>query len=141
MSNLSKVSPLQVKIGDTVRYELVSENDTNQYTGTVVAICDYQSARSYADVAALHQEMVAVNPKLVDCDLLRYIVVECYDGIRRPVGYDPDGSTSWFKSNQLEIIAIGQEFSIKLYNVNSTDANLAVRILRENGFTCKVINQ
>lgn len=139
MSNLSQTTPTNVKVGDTIRYEVVSPNDTVLYSGTVVAICDYLSARSYADVAALHQEMMAGNPDLIDCDLLQYIVVECYDGVRRPVGFDPDGSNSWFKDNKVDIITVGNNCNIRLYNVSASEVNVALRILRENGYTCKVV--
>lgn len=138
MANLLQKSPTLVKIGDTIRYTLKDLNDTIVYSGKVVALCDYESAKAYADVIATHQAMLAADSTIDDVDTLRFLIVECYDGVRRPVGYQADGKNSWFTGNQLEIIEVGREFTIRLYNTSSSDAAMAIRILREQGFSCKI---
>ena len=139
MPNLEQHNPRSVKIGDIIKFQTVDPNDTVLYSGTVVAVTDYLSARAYADVAATHQAMLQGNSLLnPDISLYRFIIVECYDGIRRPFAYEIDGTESWFKYNTVEIIEVGKNWRVKLFNASSEDAAMAVRILREQGYVCKL---
>ena len=138
MANLEHHSPATVKIGDTVRYTVKDLNDTVVYSGKVVAICDYESAKSYADVLSIHQAMLAADGSLGDITTFRFLIIEGYDRVRRPVGFEIGGGNSWFTGNQLEIIDIGKEYTIRLFNASLDDATLAVRILHEQGFSCKI---
>jgi hypothetical protein len=139
MANLETISPLSIKVGDTIKFTVIDINDTTLYSGKVVSVCDYDSARAYADVNAIHQAMLAADPMIDDVTLLRFIVVECYDGVRRPYGFQTDGKKSWFSNNSVEVIETGSEYQIKLYNVSNEEATLAIRILREQGYVCKIV--
>lgn len=141
MANLETHLPTSIKIGDTVQFSVIDINDTTLYSGKVVAITDYQSARAYSDVMVTHQAMLNVDPDIDDVELLRFLIVECYDGVRRPFGFQPYGGKSWFLNNNLTVIEEGQEFKIKLYNCSETDATLAIRILREQGISCKIVEK
>ncbi len=140
MSNLGQTNPINLNVGDVIQYTVKDLNDTNMYSGTVVSICDYTSARVYSDIAATNQSMLAADPDLLDVELMRYVVVECHDDVRRPYGFSPDGTNSWFTNNQVSISEEGAEHSIKIYNCTEADANLAIRVLREQGITCKLIS-
>lgn len=138
MPNLSHQSPSTVKIGDTVKYTVKDLNDTVVYSGKVVAICDYESAKAYADVLAIHQAMLAADGTLGDITTFRFLIIEGYDKVRRPVGYEIGGRNSWFTGNELDIIDVGKEYTIRLFNVSLDDATLAIRVLHEQGFSCKL---
>ena len=141
MANLTQISPSMVSIGNTIKFTVKDLNDNTVYSGKVVSICDYESARSYADVAAIHQGMLAADATLDDVSLLRFLIVECYDGIRRPFGFEVKANGgSWFTGNAVELIDEGKSYQIKLYNVTADDASLAIRVLRNHGITCKLLS-
>ena len=142
MANLNQQNPSQAKIGDRIKYKLVDPTDTTVYVGRVVAMCDYNAAKPYADVVAAHQAMLTGNQSLSsDISTFRFLIVECYDGVRRPIGYTPgeDKNQSWCES--FEIIEEGGIFNIQLFDASSTDAALAIRVLREQGLSCKLIQK
>lgn len=139
MANLSQISPNLVTIGNTIKFTVKDLNDTTVYSGKVVSICDYESARAYADVAAIHQGMLSADATLDDVSNLRFLIVECYDGIRRPFGFEVNSKGSWFTGNTVELIDEGSNYQIKLYNATANDATLAIRVLRSHGLTCKLI--
>ena len=141
MANLTQIAPSLVRIGDTIKFTVKDLNDNNVYSGKVVSICDYESARSYADVAAIHQAMLAADASLDDVSLMRFLIVECYDGIRRPFGFEIDASGSWFTGNAVDRIDVGKTYKIKLYNASADDASLAIRVLRSHGITCKLVTE
>ena len=138
MANLEQHAPASVKIGDTVRYTLKDLNDTVVYSGRVVAICDYESARAYADVVAMHQAMLAADTTLGDITSYRFFIVEGYDKVRRPVGFEIGTTKSWLSGDTLEIIDVGTTYTIKLFNASLEDATMAIRVLHEQGFSCKL---
>ena len=142
MADLNQQNPNQAKIGDTVRYTLVDLTDTTVYSGKVVAVCDYESAKAYADVIAAHQSMLTGRTELSsDISVFRFLIVECYDGVRRPVGFIPGGDINVSWCDTFEIIEEGGVFFIQLFNANATDAALAIRVLREQGFSCKIVQK
>ena len=145
MPNLSSTEPFLAKIGDYVKYTLKNLNDTTMYSGKVVAICDYEAAKAYADVLALHQAMLTgdaiVNSDSIstvqDVTCYQFLIVECYDGVRRPVGFCTDNQSSKW-TNEFYIIEPGQTITISLFNVSISDAKLALQILTEQGFSCSI---
>ena len=139
MANLVKISPNLVQIGNMIKFTVKDLNDNNAYTGKVVSICDYESARSYADVAAIHQSMLAADGTLDDVELLRFLIVECYDGVRRPFGFEASGAGSWFTNNAVELVDEGKSYNIKLFNTSEDVATFAIRLLRNHGIACKII--
>lgn len=141
MANLNQIAPSLVKIGNTIKFTVKDLNDNTVYSGKVVSICDYESARSYADVAATHQAMLAADASLDDVSLMRFLIVECYDGIRRPFGFEINASGSWFTGNAVELVDEGKSYKVKLYNATADDAALAIRVLRSHGITCKLITE
>lgn len=139
MANLSKTTLNAVALGDCVKFTVKDYNDNVEYSGIVVAICDYETARSYEDVVARHQAMMSVSASAnmnEDISAFRFIIVECYDGIRRPFAFDPVTGESWFTNNEIEVIDPTEEFIIGLKGCNRTQANIALRILKEHGYSC-----
>ena len=138
MANLNQANPNQATIGSSVRYSLVDPTDTVVYSGKVVGICDHEAAKPYADVIALHQAMINGRSSLEDIDKFRFLIVECYDGVRRPVGFIPRGEIEESWCSTFELIETGNSFYIQLFNASTSDATLAIRILREQGFSCNL---
>lgn len=138
MAHLNQYPLNQVQIGNTIRYTLKDLNDTVVYSGQVVAICDYESARAYADVHAIHQAMLAADNSLDDITTYRFLIVQDSDGVRRPVGYEIRSKKSWTTYDTVEIIDVGKTFVIKLFNANAEDATHAINALRELGLSCKI---
>ena len=135
-TNLRKL-PIECNIGDVVQFRVISLVDNVSYQGRIVGICDYHTARAYTDIAAVHQEMLQANTNLIEPTLMRYLIIECNDSIRRAFGFDPQGE-SWFHNNELLIIEHSQMYYIKLYNTTSANASLALKLLKDNGYVCKL---
>ena len=139
MPNLSLTSLNQVAIGDTIKFTVKDYNDNVTYAGTVVAICDDVTARSFEDIVARHQSMLAADGSLdVDITKYRFIIVDCYDGVRRPFAYHPVSGKSWFTEDKVEVLVPDGTYTITLNGVNSVQANIALRILKEQGYSCSL---
>ena len=144
MSNLTTYDPRSLKIGDTIKFSVKDYTDNVVYSGRIVSICDYQAARSYDDVVSRHQSMKSADATLGNVETFRFYIVECHDGVRRPFGYCPSGPVvesggfSWFANDRVELIMPGNEYTVTLFNTTSDDAAMAVRILREHGFACRL---
>jgi len=142
MANLTQMALSKVGIGDEINFTVKDYNDTIKYSGRVVAICDYQTARSFEDVVARHQAMLAADSHLnKDISVYRFLIVEGYDGIRRPFAFDPSTGVSWFTNDEVEVIDPVEVYCIVITGVNAQGANIALRILKEQGYSCNLYTE
>ena len=75
---------------------------------------------------------------LLDVRSQTFIVVECMDGVVRPFAYE------WLMTvnevyGYVELIVKGLVYNIRLYDVTQTEAANAATLLRNAGYTLKII--
>lgn len=131
-------NPSECAIGNYIKFAVISNLDNNIYSGRIVSICDYDTARIYSDVAATHQEMLQSGIEFdIDITQMRFIIVQCYDDVRRAFAFDPNGQ-SWFYGNRVKLIDPGSTYFIKVFNSTKDDVLAAVTLLRDRGYVCKI---
>lgn len=146
-TNATQVLPASLKINDYIRFRVISTKDTSIYTGKVIGICGYETARMYnSDVVAQHLLMqqgfslmeASRDGSMLDIREQTFIVVHCMDGIDRPFAYE------WLMSvnevyGYVELIVKGLVYNIRLYDVTASEAANAAELLRNSGYTLKMI--
>ena len=149
MSNSSNIVRAEdVKLGSVIRFKTISLRDTNTYSGTVIGIVDFERARTYGDVAATHLEMsqgASMSDQLktdglIDVTQQKFLIVNVSNGEITPFAFQ------WLKTvagtfGQVEVIEVGSTYTIRLYNVSTTEASTALNLLKSNGFVCKLIKK
>ncbi len=139
MANISHTGLAEINIGDNIEFTVKDYNDNVNYFGKVVAICDYETARSFEDVVARHQSMLAADPTLdMDIAHYRFLIVECQDEVRRPFAFDPATGGSWFTGDAVDLVELNQTYYIKITGSNIEQANIALRILKQHGYSCSL---
>ena len=79
MPNISKTGLAEINIGDNIEFTIKDYNDNVKYAGKVVAICDYETARSFEDVVAKHQSILAADPSLdMNISIYRFLIIESF---------------------------------------------------------------
>ena len=139
MPNISKTGLAEINIGDNIEFTIKDYNDNVKYAGKVVAICDYETARSFEDVVAKHQSILAADPSLdMNISIYRFLIIESFDGVRRPFAFDPVTGGSWFTGDAVEIIEPNETYVITITGSNAEQANIALRILKQQGYSCSL---
>lgn len=139
MPNISKTGLAEINIGDNIEFTIKDYNDNVKYAGKVVAVCDYETARSFEDVVAKHQAILAADPSLdMDIAIYRFLIVESFDGVRRPFAFDPVTGGSWFTGDAVELIEPNETYVITITGSNAEQANIALRILKQHGYSCSL---
>ena len=139
MANISQTGLAEINIGDNIEFTVKDYNDNVNYVGKVVAICDYETARSFEDVVARHQSILAADPSLdMDISHYRFLIVECSDGVRRPFAFDPSTGKSWFTNDEVDLIEPYETYYIRITGANLDQANIALRILKQHGYSCSL---
>jgi hypothetical protein len=137
MSNSIKKAPSACSLGDVIKFKLISEYDTTVYSGKIQAIADYERARAYGDIAAMHRAKLSgaslINKEMIDCRLDKYFIVKCHDDEVRPIGFQ------WIHDDLVEVLSEDTTFDIRLFNISSEKAAQAIAILRRYDFVCKLI--
>ena len=139
MPNISKTGLAEINIGDNIEFTIKDYNDNVKHAGKVVAICDYETARSFEDVVAKHQSILAADPSLdMDISIYRFLIIESCDGVRRPFGFDPVTGGAWFTGDAVELIEPNETYVITITGSNAEQANIALRILKQQGYSCSL---
>ena len=139
MPNISKTGLAEINIGDNIEFTIKDYNDNVKYAGKVVAICDYETARSFEDVVAKHQSILAADPSLdMNISIYRFLIIESFDGVRRPFAFDPVTGGSWFTGDSVELIEPNETYVITITGSNAEQANIALRILKQQGYSCSL---
>lgn len=144
MSTNDQISPVSVKVGDQIKFSTINIKDTTVYSGKVIGIGDFATARVYGDVASTHLTMeqgmsqIDSNVTLIDVTNQTYLIVKCHDGVVRPFAYE------WLQSEtgvygKVTVITPGAVYNIKLYDASASDAAIALDILRAKGYVCKLV--
>ena len=143
-TNYGIVKVSECNLGDTIKFKTISPIDANVYSGKIIGIVDFERARVYGDVAAIHQQMEqgvsALDVTLTDVTQQQFFIVELYNGEVAPY------ATEWLQSEkntrgEVEKIAIGATYTIRLYNVSDSNDSRALEILRSNGYVCKLLKR
>lgn len=143
MSVSQQITPASVKVGDQIKFKTIHIKDTTIYSGKVVGIADFATARIYGDVAATHLAMSQglsqhdSSKTLLDVTKQTFLIVKCYDGVTRPFAFE------WLITEDdiygyVSVIEIGAIYSIRLYDVSADEASIAMEFLKSKGYTCKL---
>lgn len=135
----------QCNLGDTIKFKTINLIDVNVYSGKIIGIVDFERARTYGDVAAIHLQMEqgasSMNKvELIDVTQQKFLIVELYNGEIAPYAFE------WLQSpggtyGSVQKISVGATYTIRLYNVSDTDASTALSILKQNGYVCKLLKK
>ena len=136
----------ECKLHTVIRFKTISIRDTNVYSGTVIGIVDFERARTYGDVSATHLEMeqgASLNKgskKLVDVTQQQFLIVDLSNGQVTPFAFEWITTVNG-DAEQVEVIDVGATYTIRLYNVTTTEASTALNLLKSNGYVCKLIKR
>lgn len=138
------VVPIECAVSDTIKFRTINLNDNTIYTGKIIGIVDFERARVYGDVAAMHLAMeqglaqIRSNDILIDVTKQKFFIIELSNGEIVPYAFE------WLRTatneyGYVEKVEVGGTYTIRLYNVNASEADIALNILKTNGYVCKLI--
>lgn len=134
MSKSRKKTPDKCVVGETISFKLISKFDVVVYSGKIQAITDYDRARPFGDIPAIHSSMAAsTEEELMDPRLDKYLIVKCQDNQHRPIGFQ------WIEDGLVEVISSDDTYEIKIYSTTQARAAYALSILRNEGYICKLV--
>lgn len=131
---ISEKTVSSVSVGERIQFRTISPHDTTVYVGDVICIGNYDVAKVFGDVSALHQDMLQQDPNLPDDTLLNYLIVECHDKKRRPFAFN------WIQEGKVGIVSLGITKLIRVYNTSADDVKQIMALLRQNDITCSLVD-
>ena len=144
MSTTKSVKPDTIRVGDYIKFRVVSTKDISIYSGAVIGIADYTNARMYnTDLAALHQLMengmslIDAGRTLKPVTEQTFLIVRCMDGVIRPFAFEWVMTTIG-TPEMVDKIEQGILYNIRIYDSTATDAAAAVQLLRNAGYVVKL---
>jgi hypothetical protein len=80
------------------------------------------------------------NKKLVDVTQQQFLIVDLSNGQVTPFAFEWITTVNG-DAEQVEVIDVGATYTIRLYNVTTTEASTALNLLKSNGYVCKLIKR
>ena len=116
------VAPNQI-----VEFRTKAPHDMNLHQGTVVGVVTYSLAKNVSDVAGYHAEVAKVETGIASVDLMEFIVI-------RKDQEEYAFAADWIEAPTFRQVDPGATYTIEIYNTSLTDAQNALKLLRDNNF-------
>ena len=136
-------------VGEMIKFCTLNPNDLTIYSGKVIGIVDFERARVYGDVSAMHLAMEqgyekytkqGTDPaKLQDVTQQKFLIVALTDGSIVPYAFEWLCDSENKRFGNVTRIEQGSTYTIRLYNVDASSASTALDILKSNGYVCRLI--
>lgn len=123
-----------IEVGTTIKFRTINSYDTNLWTGTIVAIGNYDVAKMYTDVVAYHQNVLKDTPELDPANTLTYLIIKTTEDIVRAFAVD------WIEVTTLVIVDTSNNINIIVYNVDSGEVDTILTLLRDNNYNAAEVS-
>ena len=132
------IQKIEFNKGDSIEFRSDSEVDSNLWVGTIAALdCTTEIAQLCTDVIAYNQQVnitrVNARKSQLSVDDLNYFIMDCADGKKRAFAVE------WLTEGSVRKTNTSMDLLIKIYGVVPADSDKIVTLLRNAGYTCKVI--
>jgi hypothetical protein len=128
-----------IVIGQTIEFQSKAANDNNVYHGKVIALATSDMAKSYADIFTYNANVQTVDSTVPEITLLEFVIIQ----LTEPLS---DGSNKyiipfakeWILAATLNIISTDKVAIIKIYEVDATNVQDVIDLLKSAGFKARV---
>ena len=129
-----KVYDIEIDNGSKVRFRVHSQTDGQTYRGTVRGFVQFQGARIYEDLAAVHNSMIAEVAQTT-LSAQTFLLLETADGKIRPFAF------VWIDGNTLELEDTAADRLIVVRGVESGNVDLILNTIRTLGYDCSIYRE
>lgn len=128
-----------IVVGAEVRFTSISSHDINKYHGKVVGTGAYSLARGFSDVVGYNKQVQAQHGTIPEHDMLDYFLLELYSPVAGINEFAIAFAREWVSEPSIDIINTQEKVEVLIHDVNATDTNNIIGILRGAGYKASII--
>lgn len=128
-----------ITIGQRLRFMLLSPHDTSYHQGTVVSLCDYDSAKRYSDIDVEYSMLTKSGKEVEHKEADIYVVLKytSIDGVSQLTAY----GRSWIDPATLEVVDENTYYDIRVYDIAESVAQDVVKSIEAMGYAASLIKK
>ena len=124
--------------GSVISFRSKAVNDNNVYYGKVVGIVSSLIAQTYTDIFTYNSAVQSNDPDVPTVDLQQFLIIQLRETVDNTDRHIIPFSTSWINLASLNIITSNKITLVKVYDVDATNSQNVIDLLRGAGFKAKV---
>lgn len=133
------IDPNSIQIGNVIMFRSIAVNDNNNYYGKVIGMNTSELAKSYADIYTYNANVRTTDGTVPDTDQLSFLMIQLMeqltDGSNR---YLIPFAKEWISLPTLQIVAANKAAIIKVYEIDATNIQNVIDLLRTGGFKARL---
>lgn len=124
--------------GSVISFRSKAVNDNNVYFGKVVGIVSSLIAQTYSDIFTYNSSVQSNDPDVPTVDLQSFFIIQLRETVDNTDRHIIPFSGNWINLPSLTIITSNKITLIKVYDVDTTNSQNVIDLLRTAGFKAKV---
>ncbi len=127
-----------IDINDVISFSSKLSNDANLYKGKVVGMVTSAVAISYSDILTYNNNVKTIDPTTPDLELLEFMVIALQEPVDNTDRFTVVFAKDWVLESSLNIIATDRIAVLEVFDVDSSDADNIIDLLRSAGFKSRI---
>lgn len=129
-----------IAIGNTISFRSKATNDNNYYYGVVQGIVNSEVAKMYSDIYTYNGTVQSADISVPIVTLQSFFVIKLIEQIDDTSKYIIVFSTDWISEESLVIHLTNKIATINVYDVDATNGQDIINLLKANGFKARVVS-
>ena len=129
-----------IAIGNTISFRSKATNDNNYYYGVVQGIVNSEVAKMYSDIYTYNGTVQSADISVPIVTLQSFFVIKLIEQNDDTSKYIIVFSTDWISEESLVIHLTNKIATINVYDVDATNGQDIINLLKANGFKARVVS-
>ena len=131
-------SVADIVIGNTISFRSKAANDNNYYNGVVLGIANSEVAKTYYDIYTYNSGVQSADSSVPEVALQEFLIIKLLEKISDETKYIIVMSKDWILEESLVIRLTDKTASIIVYDVDATNGQDVINLLKANGFKARI---
>lgn len=128
-----------IAIGNTISFQSKSANDNNFYHGKVAGMATSDIAITYGDVLTYNSSVQSADMDVPEIDSQTFLIIKLIEPIDNSTKYVIPFSVDWINLPTLKIHSVNKTTSFRVYEVDSSNSQDIINLLKAAGFKARVL--
>jgi len=128
----------QIVIGSNISFRSKAVNDNNAYLGKVIGMVTADIAKTHADVYTYNTSIQSADINVPAVELLTFLLIKLTEAVDGTTRYIIPFALDWINIATLNIISSDRVAIIRVFDVDSTNSQDVINLLKSAGFKARV---
>ena len=125
-------------MGNNISFRSKAVNDNNSYLGKVIGMVNVDIAKTHADVYTYNTSVQSADINVPAVELQTFLLINLTESVDNTDRYIIPFALDWINESTLSIISSDRIAIIRVFDVDDTNAQDVINLLKTAGFKARV---